>query len=506
MSSNLGLVLRASVENGLRRVSVEFAHDVIRELSDNGALNCSMEAALKMFNFDDLSVVTSRSKASKAREERKPKAKKAKVTAKPSVILPFCGKIQEDWCKGVKFNHGLHTQCTNGSRANDRYCSTCRKHADNSSTGKPVYGDIEERAKYNVDYRDPKGKLTTPYANVVEKLGINMIAAETAATTLGWTIPECQKVKREPKRGRPSKSAAVSDTDSESNETPKKAKKKGRPAKAKKTPVTQEDQIAALVAEAQNEIVVVDSTSSKKEDAAKLKAEKKALKAAEKLAKKEAAAKLKAEKKAEKEAAKLAKKEAAEKLKAEKKAEKEAAKLAKKEAAAKLKADKLAAKKLEKEQKVAAKKLEKEQKVAAKKTAKAAKKTAKAEKKALKQAEELAKKEAISAPQLVEEVIEEDEEDPWIEAPTVNAGETHDDTKGLEIPPIDDEEEADEGIELSEKMTVGGVEYYHSTSEDGNVILFSLTGEPVGIYDKETDTVQEAEFDCDSDCESDRDE
>jgi len=468
MSSNLGLVLRASVENGLRRVSVEFAHDVIRELSDNGALNCSMEAALKMFNFDDLSVVTSRSKASKAREERKPKAKKVKVTAKPNVILPFCGKIQEDWCKGVKFNHGLHTQCTNGSRANDRYCSTCRKHADNSSTGKPVYGDIEERAEYTVDYRDPKGKLTIPYANVVEKLGINMIAAEAAATTLGWTIPECQKVKREPKRGRPSKSAAVSDTDSESNETPKKAKKKGRPAKAKKSPITQEDQIAALVAEAQND--TAPTTTVKKAKKPKMTAEEKA-------------------------AAKLAKKEAAEKLKAEKKAEKEAAKLAKKEAAAKLKADKLAAKKLEKEQKVAAKK-----------TTKAAKKTAKAEKKSLKDAEQLTKKEGVSAPQLVEEVIVDSEEDPWIEAPTVNAGETHDDTKGLEIPPIDDEEEADEGIELSEKMTVGGVEYYHSTSKDGNVILFSLTGEPVGIYDKETDTVQEAEFDCDSDCESDCDE
>ena len=97
MSSNLGLVLRASVENGLRRVSVEFAHDVIRKLSDNDALNCSLEAALKMFNFTDLSVVTSRSKASKEREVRKPTAKKVKVTAKPSVILPCCGKIQEDW-------------------------------------------------------------------------------------------------------------------------------------------------------------------------------------------------------------------------------------------------------------------------------------------------------------------------------------------------------------------------------------------------------------------------
>jgi len=474
MSSNLELVLRASVENGLRRVSVEFARDVIMKLSASGALNCSSEAAMGMFSFDDLSVVTSRSKASKAREERKPKAKKAKVTPKPGVILPFCGEIQEDWCKGVKFNHGLHTQCTNGHRANDRYCSTCRKHADNSSTGEPVYGDIKERAKFGVDYRDPKGKLTIPYANVVDKLGINMTAAEAAATTLGWTIPECQKVKRESKRGRPSKSAAVSDTDSESNETPKKAKKKGRPTKAKKAPVTQEDQIAALVAEAQNESTVVDSTPSKKEAAAQLKADKKALKDAEK----EAATKLKAEKQAVKDAEKLAKKEAAAQLKAEKKALKDAEKLA----ATKLKADKKALKD------------------AAKLAKKEAATKLKAEKQALKDAEKLAEEEAALAPQLVEEVIVEVEEDPWIEAP--NVGETHDDIKGLEIPPI----EEDEGIELSEKMTVDGVEYYHSTSEDGNVILFSLTGEPVGIYDKETDTVQEAEFDCESECESECDE
>ena len=482
MSSNLELVLRASVENGLRRVSVEFARGVILKLSASGALNCSSEAAMGMFSFDDLSVVTSRSKASRAREERKPKAKRVMVTARPGVILPFCGKIQEDWCKGVKFNHGLHTQCTNGNRANDRYCSTCRKHADNSSTGEPVYGDIKERAKFGVDYRDPKGKLTIPYANVVDKLGINMTAAEAAATTLGWTIPECQKVKREPKRGRPSKSAAVSDTDSESNETPKKAKKKGRPTKAKNPPVTQEDQIAALVAEAQNESTVVDSTPSKKEAAAQLKAEKQAVKDAEKLAKKEAAAQLKAEKKALMDAEKLAKKEAAVQLKAEKKALKDAEKLAKKEAVAQLKADKKALKD------------------AAKLAKKEATTKLKAEKQALKDADKLAEEEAALAPQLVEEVIVEVEEDPWIEAP--NVGETHDDIKGLEIPPI----EEDEGIELSEKMTVDGVEYYHSTSEDGNVILFSLTGEPVGIYDKETDTVQEAEFDCESECESECEE
>ena len=55
-------------------------------------------------------------------------------------------------------------------------------------------------------------------------------------------------------------------------------------------------------------------------------------------------------------------------------------------------------------------------------------------------------------------------------------------------------------------MTVDGVEYYHTTDEDGNVILFSSTGEPVGIYDAVTDTVQEADFDCDSDDDSDSDD
>jgi len=43
-------------------------------------------------------------------------------------------------------------------------------------------------------------------------------------------------------------------------------------------------------------------------------------------------------------------------------------------------------------------------------------------------------------------------------------------------------------------MTVSGVEYYFS-EQDGQTVLFSKTGEPVGVYDADTDTVQECEFD-----------
>jgi hypothetical protein len=491
--------MSAAVERGMRSASVEFALEVIGKLSSEGVLKCSLDDAIKLFDFDSVAVVSSRSKASKKRESSKSvkKASKSKITAKPTVILPFCGEIQGDWCNAVKFSHGLHTQCTMGPSGEDTYCKTCRKHADNSATGKPPYGDINDRAEFNVDYRDPKGKLTLPYANVVEKLGISMEAANAAATTLGWTIPAEQLVKRTSKRGRPAKSAAVSDSDSD-EETPKK--KRGRPSKAKVVAPTQEDQIAQLVAEAYAETKTTkpvlkvkfkvkkpkltteqkeQAKIAKKEAADKLKAEKK-----------EAADKLKAEKKEVADKLKAEKKEAADKLKAEKKevadklkAEKAAANLAKKEAADKFKEEKLVAKALEKEAKeAAAAKLKAEKKAIALK----ARQEKAAAKKAERDAAKLRKKEAAvklkaekaetsddSSPELEEEVILEDSEIAEVDS--------------------SDEEEMGE-CELSETMTVGDVEYYFS-EQDGQTVLFTKTGEPVGVYDADTDTVQECEFD-----------
>ena len=502
--ASLSTTMTAAVERGMRLASVEFACDVIRLLNAEGVLTCSPEEAMKLFDFESVSIVSSRSKASKKREKAKNRTaeipKGPKLTAKPSVVLPFCGVIVNDWCAGVKFNHGLHTQCTQGRCKGDRYCKTCRKHADNSATGKPPYGDIEDRANHGVDYRDPKGKLTVPYANVAEKMGISIEAAHTAAANMGWEIPAEQLVKRVAKRGRPAKSAAVSDTDSEDGESKTSTKKKrGRPTKPKAKSTTQEDQIAMLVAEAYAETASTTVVKkAKKAKKPKMTAEEKA---AAKLAKKEAAEKLKAEKKAAKEAekaaAKLAKQEAAAKLKAEKKAAKEAEKVAKKEAAAKLKADKLAAKKLEKEQKAAAKQAAKAEKLAAAK-AKAAAKKAKAVKKPKTAAVVAEVKPVVEEKTAVEEAVVE--ADLFLGTDDVDAQQSvmqkNDELDFEEIDDAadssDDEEEA--GLELSETMTVGGVEYFF-TEQDGQTILFTKDGEPVGIYDAATDTVQECEFD-----------
>ena len=469
---SISTTMTAAVERGMRSASVEFALEVIGQLDSEGVLKCSLDDALKMFDFESVKVVSSRSKASKKRESVKvvKKASKSKITAKPAVVLPFCGEIQGDWCQGVKFSHGLHTQCTMGPSGEDTYCKTCRKHADNSATGKPPYGDINDRAEFDVDYRDPKGKLTLPYANVVEKLGISMEAAVAAAATLGWTIPAEQLVKRTSKRGRPAKSAAVSDSDSDTEET----KKRGRPSKAKVAAPTQEDQIAQLVAEAYAETTTKSAVKVKKVKVLKPKLTDEQ-KASAKLAKKEAALKLKAEKK-----------EAADNLKAEK----AAALVARKEAALKVKEEKLVAKALEKEAKeAAALKVKSEKKALALKV----RQEKAAAKKAEREAAKLRKKEA--ADKLKAENADEAEIDvvfPELEEEKIADINSSDEEE--KIADIDSSDDEDGECELSETMTVGGIEYYFS-EQDGQTVLFSKTGEPVGVYDADTDTVQECEFD-----------
>jgi hypothetical protein len=93
--------MTAAVERGMRLASVDFARDVIGQLNKEGVLTCSLEDAMKLFDFESVSIVSSRSKASKKRENAKSrggekKSSKAKITAKPSVVLPFCGVIVDD--------------------------------------------------------------------------------------------------------------------------------------------------------------------------------------------------------------------------------------------------------------------------------------------------------------------------------------------------------------------------------------------------------------------------
>ena len=143
---------------------------------------------------------------------------------------------------------------------------------------------------------------------------------------------------------------------------------------------------------------------------------------------------------------------------------------AKEAATAKLKAEKKAIALKARQEKAAAKKAERE---AAKLRKKEAADKLKAEKAETSDAS--SPEDAIVFQELEEEVILEDSE-----------------FAELEVDSSDDEEEGE--TELSETMTVGGVEYFFSEM-DGQTVLFTKTGEPVGVYDADTDTIQECEFD-----------
>ena len=472
MSMSIQCVMTAAVENGLRVAANDVCKAFAEKLAEDGMLTCKVGEAMAL--LATLEITTKRSAAmKKVRAAQKStdgaESKKAAIMKKPEMVIPFCGEIEESWCKSVRFNHGLHTQCTNGPLLGGEYCKTCQKGAENSASSKPIYGDIRDRAAAKaLEYRDPKGKLTTCYANVAKKMGLDLDRAKEVAKGFGWTIPADQLIESATKRGRP----AVKGT------------KKTAVAKVKKTSSVKsnsmDDQIAKLVAEAAEEVlststkvsakkvVKVKAKKVKKADPAK-KVAAEANKAAAEV-KKVAAAELKAKKAEEKLAKKAAtdaKKVAAAELKAKKAEEKlakKAAAEAKKVAAAELKAKKAE----EKKEKARVKSLEKKAM-----TAKAAAAFAK----------------SVTTVESSEDELEAEEVAEIVDSMVVSEEKVVETTA---------EEEEEDELELTDsmKVTIGETDYFKTKAFGLPAVLFSYpTGETVGAYDEASGEIQEIEFD-----------
>jgi len=301
------LKVNARVLSLLEGVCKDVAREVISKLAKEYEFDCE-EAMKKM----DMNVIVKTTK-----KEEKTKKEKS------SIIMPYCGKVNEDLCYGIRLNHGLHTQCENKKKGKNEYCTTCEKQSEKNASGKPNNGDIRDREKCGIlEYRDPKGRQTVSYGSVIAKLGLDKELCLREAERLGINIPEIHWEVIEKKRGRPKKSITeVSDTSSE-----KKEKKRGRPKKTKNVVSGVEDDLLAAIKAADNE---TNSEISKKEEKER-KAELTAMKKAEKESKQFEKVTKQMEKKAVKEAKKAEKEAEKEAKKAEKKAEKEAEKKAKK--------------------------------------------------------------------------------------------------------------------------------------------------------------------------------
>ena len=203
----------------------------------------------KMYGFDA-------SEALKRLNENEKTRKKTNV----KVPLPFYGEINENWCQGVRVNHGLYSQCTKAKQEGSEYCTACQKQLD--SKQELTYGTIQERAaqcKNPLDYKDKKGKQVVPYGNVMKKLNISREKVEALAKDLGWEIPEEQFQVRVLKKGRPRKE--------KKDDAPKEKKARGRPRKQKKVVSASsesDDLISSLVEAAQKQPETDDETDGRK--------------------------------------------------------------------------------------------------------------------------------------------------------------------------------------------------------------------------------------------------
>jgi hypothetical protein len=168
-----------------------------------------------------------------------------KNNSKTSIPLPFCNYINPNCCHGVRLNYGLYTQCNNKSSVyNTEYpvCETCNKQIQNNSNNKPTYGFISARLADGPNYRDPKGKAPTNYANIMQKMNISKEDAELAAKKMGLVIPDYEFIIKKVTRGRPKKDTTADDTESEASFAPiKTEKKRGRPPKKNKEIVSVDD-------------------------------------------------------------------------------------------------------------------------------------------------------------------------------------------------------------------------------------------------------------------------
>jgi len=240
------------VMTNLEKMFASFGESLIRKLSEKYSFD--YEEGMRYVGLSDVKLKrTQVSKKQEKSEKSSEKSNKSEERLIPSIILPFCGKINESWCNGLRPNHDLYTQCTGIRMKSGSYCKTCQKQADSSSSGKPKYGTIQDRMEQGEDF-EVGGKKPVNYGNVMEKEKISREAAEAEALKFGWTIPEDQFEKQaKAGRGRPKteKSEKKKELKADGEEVEKKGR--GRPKKEKKLVSNNksgDDVIAALVAKA----------------------------------------------------------------------------------------------------------------------------------------------------------------------------------------------------------------------------------------------------------------
>jgi len=168
-----------------------------------------------------------------------------------SLVLPWCGEVDESVCLNLRKDLGLYTQCKKSRLEGSSYCACCEKLIAKNG-GESQYGTVSDRMKCGImEYKDPRGNSPIAFTKIMKKLNQSREEVELEGKRLGICIPECHFEEKKERRGRPKKDTSAEDTDSEKNVETQEKKKRGRPKKEKEiiSNTAGEDLIASLVQE-----------------------------------------------------------------------------------------------------------------------------------------------------------------------------------------------------------------------------------------------------------------
>ena len=129
-----------------------------------------------------------------------------KIENYDNIIMPFMGKIYEDRCKGIIFNHGLYTQCC--EKTSLRFCKVCEKQK---------YGSIYDREKYELGkYVSNTGKKELSYDVFIKKMKYNIDDVKKCFIANGFDYSKIMEDKKTNKsRGRPRKENSINTTEND---------------------------------------------------------------------------------------------------------------------------------------------------------------------------------------------------------------------------------------------------------------------------------------------------
>jgi hypothetical protein len=126
-----------------------------------------------------------------------------------NIILPYYGKIFENRCKGIIFNHGLYTQCNEKQKFG--FCKNCEKQK---------YGSIYDRQNYEIGkYVTKNNKKEVDYGKFIKKMNYNIDEVKRCFIKNNINFMHYFTEEKSKSRGRPRKEILQSVCKSEEQDT-----------------------------------------------------------------------------------------------------------------------------------------------------------------------------------------------------------------------------------------------------------------------------------------------